>query len=61
MESKAVSRYIHQSPHKMRKALNSVRGLKVGDKVGISINIKCIRSVNTRSFDETYEFRFGDT
>ena len=31
MESKAVSRYVHQSPSKMRKALNSVRGLKVGE------------------------------
>ena len=31
MESKAVSRYIHQSPFKMRKTLDSVRGLKVDD------------------------------
>ena len=31
MESKAISRYIHQSPYKMRKTLNSVRGLKVGE------------------------------
>ncbi len=31
MESKAVARYIHQSPFKIRKTLNSVRGLKVDD------------------------------
>ena len=31
MESKAVARYIHQSPRKIRKTLTSVVGLKVGD------------------------------
>ena len=31
MESKAVARYIHQSPFKVRKALDSVRGMKVDD------------------------------
>tara|TARA_Y100001970_G_scaffold281522_1_gene392472 strand:- start:101 stop:445 length:345 start_codon:yes stop_codon:yes gene_type:complete len=31
MESKAIARYIHQSPFKLRKTLNSVRGLKVED------------------------------
>ena len=31
MESKAVSRYIHQSPYKVRKTLDSVRGLKIED------------------------------
>ena len=31
MESKAISRYIHQSPYKVRKTLNVVRGYKVGD------------------------------
>ena len=31
MESKAVARYIHQSPFKIRKTLNRVRGLKVDD------------------------------
>jgi len=31
MEAKAIARYIHQSPFKVRKTLNSVRGLKVGD------------------------------
>ena len=31
MESKAISRYIHQSPNKVRKTLNVVRGYKVGD------------------------------
>ena len=30
MESKAVLRYNRQSPYKVRKVLNSVRGLKVG-------------------------------
>ena len=31
MESKAIAKHIHQSPRKMRKALDSVRGLNVGD------------------------------
>ena len=31
MESKAVAKHIHQSPRKMRKTLNAVRGLNVGD------------------------------
>ena len=31
MEAKAVARYIHQSPRKIRKTLDSMRGLKVGD------------------------------
>ena len=31
MESKAIARYIHQSPFKLRKTLNSVRGLSVED------------------------------
>jgi len=31
MEAKAVAKYVHQSPHKIRKTLNSVRGLKVDD------------------------------
>ena len=31
MESKAIARYVHQSPFKLRKTLNSVRGLKVED------------------------------
>ena len=31
MEAKAIAKYVHQSPHKIRKTLNSVRGLKVGD------------------------------
>tara|TARA_Y100000996_G_C22070770_1_gene457353 strand:- start:164 stop:511 length:348 start_codon:yes stop_codon:yes gene_type:complete len=31
MESRAVSKYIHQSPFKIRKTLNSLRGLKVDD------------------------------
>lgn len=30
MESKAISRYIKQSPRKIRKTLDSVRGKKVG-------------------------------
>ena len=33
MEAKAVARYIHQSPRKIRKTLDSMRGLKVGDAV----------------------------
>ena len=31
MESKAVARYIHQSPFKVRKTLDSVRGMSVDD------------------------------
>ena len=31
MKAKAIAKYVHQSPHKIRKTLNSVRGLKVGD------------------------------
>ena len=31
MESKAVSKYIHQSPFKIRKSLDIVRGMKVDD------------------------------
>ena len=30
MEAKAISRYIHQSPFKIRKTLDSIRGLTVG-------------------------------
>ena len=31
MESKAIAKYIHQSPFKVRKTLDSVRGLSVGE------------------------------
>lgn len=31
MEAKAIARHIHQSPRKIRKTLNSVRGLKVSE------------------------------
>ncbi len=31
MESKAISRYIRQSPYKVRKTLDSVRGMSVDD------------------------------
>ena len=31
MESKAISRYIRQSPFKVRKTLDSVRGMSVDD------------------------------
>ena len=31
MEAKAVSRYVHQSPRKIRKTLDNIRGLKVED------------------------------
>ena len=31
MESKAVARYIHQSPYKIRKTLNVIRGMSVDD------------------------------
>ena len=31
MESKAIARYIHQSPFKVRKTLDSVRGMNVED------------------------------
>ena len=31
MESKAIARYIHQSPFKLRKTLNSIRGMSVND------------------------------
>ena len=29
MESKSIARYVHQSPYKMRKSLDIVRGMKV--------------------------------
>ena len=35
MESKAITRYIHQSPRKLRKTLNIVRGRSVGDALNI--------------------------
>ena len=35
MESKAMTRYIHQSPRKLRKTLNIVRGRTVGDALNI--------------------------
>ena len=35
MESKAINRYIHQSPRKLRKTLNIVRGRTVGDALNI--------------------------
>ena len=35
MESKAITRYIHQSPRKLRKTLNIVRGCAVGDALNI--------------------------
>ena len=31
MESRAIARYIHQSPRKIRKTIDSVKGLKVDD------------------------------
>ncbi len=31
MESKAIAKYIHQSPHKVRKTLDSVRGMNVDE------------------------------
>ena len=31
MEAKAIARHIHQSPRKIRKTLDNVRGLKVAD------------------------------
>ena len=31
MESKAIARYIRQSPYKVRKTLNGVRGMSVDD------------------------------
>ena len=31
MEVKAVARHIHQSPRKVRKTLNSVKGLSVNE------------------------------
>ena len=35
MESKAITRYIHQSPRKLRKTLNIVLGRAVGDALNI--------------------------
>ena len=35
MEAKAISRYIKQSPRKIRKTLNSVKD----KKVGVALNI----------------------
>ena len=31
MKAKAIAKYIHQSPYKIRKTLNSIRGLNVDD------------------------------
>ena len=31
MESRAIAKYIHQSPRKIRKTIDSVKGLKVDD------------------------------
>ena len=31
MESKAVARYIHQSPYKIRRTLNAIRGMSLDD------------------------------
>ena len=31
VESRAIARYIHQSPRKIRKTIDSVKGLKVDD------------------------------
>ena len=31
MESKAIAKYIHQSPFKIRKTLDSIRGMSVND------------------------------
>lgn len=31
MESKAVAKYIHQSPYKIRKTLNAVRGMSLDE------------------------------
>ncbi len=33
MEAKAIAKYIHQSPFKVRKTLDSIRGLKVGEAI----------------------------
>ena len=33
MESKAIARYIRQSPYKVRKTLDSVRGMSVNDAI----------------------------
>ena len=33
MESRAISRYIRQSPYKVRKTLNAIKGLDVGNAI----------------------------
>ena len=33
MESRAISRYIRQSPYKMRKTLDAIKGLDVGNAI----------------------------
>jgi len=33
MEAKAIAKYIHQSPFKVRKTLDSIRDLKVGEAI----------------------------
>ena len=33
MEARAISRYIRQSPHKMRKTLGVIKGLDVGNAI----------------------------
>ncbi|MBT3590548.1 MAG: 50S ribosomal protein L22 [Candidatus Marinimicrobia bacterium] len=35
MKAKAIATNVHQSPRKMRKTLNSIRGLKVGDAMNM--------------------------
>jgi len=35
MQAKAIARYIHQSPFKVRKTLDSIRGRSVGDALNL--------------------------
>ena len=35
MESKAIARYIHQSPFKIRRTLDNVRGMNVEEALGL--------------------------
>ena len=63
MEAKAVARYTHQSPRKIRKTLDSMRGLKVGDALNqpekaASVIEKTLRSAVANLMSQNEESNF---
>ena len=67
MEAKAVARYTHQSPRKIRKTLDSMRGLKVGDALNqlhfspekaASVIEKTLRSAVANLMSQNEESKF---